>query len=73
MVIVFNITAFCQYFLDVPDAPPPPNIVAVRHESVALTWSDPRRNGGSPITGTSPQTSLIFQFLIVLSVCQKEG
>ena len=36
---------------DVPEAPAPPEIVSIRHESAILTWADPRDTGGSPITG----------------------
>uniref|UniRef100_A0A4W5MQI4 Fibronectin type-III domain-containing protein n=1 Tax=Hucho hucho TaxID=62062 RepID=A0A4W5MQI4_9TELE len=36
---------------DVPDAPAPPEIVSIRHESAILNWTEPKENGGSPITG----------------------
>ena len=42
---------FYAWSVDVPEAPAPPEIVSIRHESATLNWNDPKDSGGSPITG----------------------
>lgn len=42
---------FFSFSKDAPEAPAPPQVLTIRHESAIVSWSDPKDTGGSPITG----------------------
>lgn len=42
---------YVSFLKDAPEAPNPPQVLAIRHESAIVSWSDPKDTGGSPITG----------------------
>ena len=51
VMMFLMLPSFFAWSVDVPEAPAPPEIVSIRHESATLNWNDPKDSGGSPITG----------------------
>ena len=37
--------------LDIPEAPGKPEVTAVDSQQITITWSPPKSDGGSPVTG----------------------
>lgn len=50
-----------QLFLDPPGAPGTPQLVETTEDTITITWSKPRHDGGSPITGYVIEKRLISE------------
>lgn len=65
---MYKIMLNYYFFKDAPEAPDPPQVLTIRHESAIVSWSDPKDTGGSPITGLFflPTDSKLFIVYVLI-------